>query len=179
MLFFLMIAKYDIHMFQLASYRNSRYFRWLAPNNIISIKRLFAVAMLAAAFIPGYFGSGFATGVTAAAWFYCFSEKFKTPLVYTMRVKRLFATNIILFAIIATLAVLFAGTWAMAIIGAALVFSNFIMLLANIVNIPIEKAINRHYSSSGRILRISSSLLPFCLAWARSSSTVSRIESRI
>ena len=150
MLFFLMIAKYDIHMFQLASYRNSRYFRWLAPNNIISIKRLFAVAMLVAAFIPGYFGSGFATGVTAAAWFYCFSEKFKTPLVYTMRVKRLFATNIILFAIIATLAVLFAGTWAMAIIGAALVFSNFIMLLANIANTPIEKAINRHYYNDAK-----------------------------
>ena len=150
MLFFLMIAKYDIHMFQLASYRNSRYFRWLVPGNIIGIKRLFAVAMLAAAFIPGYFGSGFATGVTAAAWFYCFSEKFKTPLVYTMRVKRLFVTNIILFAIIATLAVLFAGTWVMAIIGAALVLSNLIMLLANIVNTPIEKAINRHYYNDAK-----------------------------
>ena len=46
MLFFLMIAKYDIHMFQLASYRNSRYFRWLFPSNIIGIKRLFAVIML-------------------------------------------------------------------------------------------------------------------------------------
>ena len=150
LLFFLMIAKYDIHMFQLASYRNSRYFRWLAPGNIITIKRLFAVAMLAAAFIPGYFGSGFAAGVTAAAWFYCFSEKFKTPLVYTMRVKRLFATNIILFAIIATLAVLFAGKWAMAIIGATLVLSNFIMLLANLVNTPIEKAINRYYYNDAK-----------------------------
>ena len=150
LLFFLMIAKYDIHMFQLASYRNSRYFRWLAPGNIITIKRLFAVAMLAAAFIPGYFGSGFAAGVTAAAWFYCFSEKFKTPLVYTMRVKRLFATNIILFAITATLAVLFAGTWATVIIGAALVLSNFIMLLANLVNTPIEKAINRYYYNDAK-----------------------------
>ena len=54
--FFLMIAKYDIHMFQLASYRNSRYFRWLVPGNIISIKRLFAMAMLVGAFIPGYYG---------------------------------------------------------------------------------------------------------------------------
>ena len=150
LLFFLMIAKYDIHMFQLASYRNSRYFRWLAPGNIITIKRLFAVAMLAAAFIPGYFGSGFAAGVTAAAWFYCFSEKFKTPLVYTMRVKRLFATDIILFAAIAALAVLFAGEWAMAITGAALVLSNFIMLLANLINTPIEKAINRYYYNDAK-----------------------------
>ena len=150
LLFFLMIAKYDIHMFQLASYRNSRYFRWLAPGNIITIKRLFAVAMLTAVFIPGYFGCGFAAGVTAAAWFYCFSEKFKTPLVYTMRVKRLFATDIILFAAIAALAVLFAGAWAMAIIGAALVLSNFIMLLANFINTPIEKAINRYYYNDAK-----------------------------
>ena len=150
LLFFLVIAKYDIHMFQLSSYRYSRYFRWLVPGNIISIKRLFAVAMLAGAFIPGYFGSGVATGVTAAAWFYCFSEKFKTPLVYTMRVKRLFATDIILFAIIATVALLFAGKWAMAIIGIALVLSNFIMLLANLVNTPIEKAINRHYYNDAK-----------------------------
>ena len=150
LLFFLMIAKYDIHMFQLASYRNSRYFRWLAPGNIITIKRLFAVAMLAAVFIPGYFGCGFAAGVTAAAWFYCFSEKFKTPLVYTMRVKRLFATDIILFAVITTLAVLFAGEWAMAITGAALVLSNFIMLLANLINTPIEKAINRYYYNDAK-----------------------------
>ena len=149
-LFFLMIAKYDIHMFQLASYRNSRYFRWLFPNNIIGIKRLFAVAMLAGAFIPGYYGFGFATGVTAAAWIYCLREKFKTPLVYTMRVKRLFATNIILFIVITTLAVLFAGNWATAIIGTALLFSNIIMLVANLVNTPIEKAINRHYYNDAK-----------------------------
>ena len=150
MLFFLVMGKYDIHMFQLSSYRYSRYFRWLVPGNIITIKRLFAVAMLAGAFIPGYFGSGFAAGVTAAAWFYCFSEKFKTPLVYTMRVKRLFATDIILFAAIATLAVLFAGRWAMAIIGVALLLSNLVMLLANFVNTPIEKAINRHYYNDAK-----------------------------
>ena len=150
MLFFLVMGKYDIHMFQLSSYRYSRYFRWLVPGNIITIKRLFAVAMLAGAFIPGYFGFGFAAGVTAAAWFYCFGEKFKTPLVYTMRVKRLFATDIILFAAIATLAVLFAGRWAMAIIGVALLLSNLVMLLANFVNTPIEKAINRHYYNDAK-----------------------------
>ena len=149
-LLFLVIAKYDIHMFQLASYRNSRYFRWLIPGNIISIKRLFTVAMLAAAFIPRDFDWCLPIAITAAAWFHSFSEKFKTPLVYTMRVKRLFATNILLFAIIATLAVLFAGTWASAIIGMALLFSNLIMLLANLINKPIEKAINRHYYNDAK-----------------------------
>ena len=160
MLFFLMIAKYDIHMFQLSSYRNSRYFRWLIPGNILSIKRLLAIAMLGSAFIPGYFGWGVAVGITVAGWIHCFSEKFKTPLVYTMRVKRLFATNIILFAAITAIAVLFTGKWASAVIGAALVLSNFIMLLANLVNRPIEKAINRgYYNDAKRIIESNKNLI--------------------
>ena len=159
-LFFLMIAKYDIHMFQLSSYRNSRYFRWLIPGNILSIKRLLAIAMLGSAFIPGYFGWGVAVGITAIGWIYCFREKFKTPLVYTMRVKRLFATNIILFAVISALAVLLAGKWAGAVIGVALVLSNFIMLLANLVNRPIEKAINRgYYNDAKRIIESNKNLI--------------------
>lgn len=148
--FFVMIARYDIHMFQLSSYRYSRYFRWLVPGNIVSKNRVLALLMLVSAFFPDYLGTGFATGVTIGAWIYSFREKFKTPLVYTMRVKRLLATNIILFAAIAVLALLFAGEWALAIIGAGLLLSNFIMLLANIVNTPIEKAINRHYYNDAK-----------------------------
>lgn len=151
--FFLLIAKYDIHMFQLSSYRYSRYFRWLIPGNIISQKRFFAFLMLIPALAPNYVGVGFATGITIGAWAVAWREKFKTPLVYTMRVKRLFATNILLFAAIAALAVLFAGKWALAIIGATLVFSNLLMLLANLINTPFEKAINRgYYNDAKRII---------------------------
>lgn len=149
-LFFLMIAKYDIHMFQLSSYRYSRYFRWWAPDNIVSVKRVFALLMLAPLLCPDFKGAGFATGITCAAWLLAWKEKFKTPLVYTMRVKRLFATSIMLFAVIAILSLLFAAEWAIAIIGATLVLSNFVVLLANLVNTPIEKAINRHYYNDAK-----------------------------
>ena len=148
--FFLLIAKYDIHMFQLSSYRYSRYFRWLVPGNIISEKRFYALLVFVSAFLPMSWGLGFATSITLWAWIDALREKFKTPLVYTMRVKRLFATNIILFAAITMPALLFAGKWALAIIGAELLLSNFIMLLANIVNTPIEKAINRHYYNDAK-----------------------------
>ncbi|MBO7290701.1 MAG: UDP-N-acetylmuramoyl-tripeptide--D-alanyl-D-alanine ligase [Bacteroidaceae bacterium] len=148
--FFLLMAKYDIHMFQLSSYRYSRYFRWLVPGNIMPQKRIFVLLVFAAAFFPGYWSTGFATGVTIGTLLLAWHEKFKTPLVYTMRVKRLFATDIILFAVVATLAVLFAGKWATAIIGAALVSSNILMLLANLINTPIEKAINRHYYNDAK-----------------------------
>ena len=148
--FFVMIARYDIHMFQLSSYRYNRYFRWLVPGNIVSKYRVLALLMLVPALFPNYLGVGFATGVTIGAWIYSLGEKFKTPLVYTMRVKRLFATNIILFAAITALSLLFAGKWAPVIIGAELLLSNFIMLLANMVNTPIEKAINRHYYNDAK-----------------------------
>ena len=148
--FFLLIAKYDIHMFQLSSYRYSRYFRWLVPGNIISQKRFIAFMMLVPALVPNYVGVGFATGITIGAWAVTWREKFKTPLVYTMRVKRLFATNILLFVAITALALLFATEWATVIIAATLILSNFLMLLANLVNTPIEKAINRHYYNDAK-----------------------------
>ena len=118
--FFLLIAKYDIHMFQLSSYRYSRYFRWLVPGNIISQKRFIAFMMLVPALVPNYVGVGFATGITIGAWAVAWREKFKTPLVYTMRVKRLFATNILLFVAITALALLLATEWASVIIAATL-----------------------------------------------------------
>lgn len=149
-LFFLVIAKYDIHMFQLSSYRNKRYFRWLVPANIISAKRVLAAFMLASAFVPGCWGAGAAVTVTVISYIYCFREKFKTPLAYTMRVRRLFATDILLFAAAALAALFMAEKWATVITGAMLFLSNFIMLLANIVNMPVEKAINRYYYNDAK-----------------------------
>lgn len=158
--FFLMIAKYDIHMFQLSSYRNRRYFRWLIPGNIISLKRTFALILFAAAFIPGYWATGIAALITVIGYIHCFREKFKTPLVYTMRVKRLFATDILLFVAIALSALFFATEWAKAITGATLLLSNFLMLIANIVNKPIEKAINRYYyNDAKRIIESNKNLI--------------------
>ena len=148
--FFLIVAKYDIHMFQLASYRYSRYFRWLVPGNIASGKRAMALLMIVPALVPHYLGTGFAFAITGFALYEAWKEKFKTPLVYTLRVKRLFTTDIVLFAIVAALAILFAGKWAMTVIGVALVLSNFIMLLANLINTPIEKAINRGYYNDAK-----------------------------
>ena len=140
--FFLIIAAYDIHMFQLSSYRYSRYFRWLVPGNIVSLKRVMAFGMLVAIFVPENIA---AIVITLFAFIYSLKEKFKTPLVYTKRVNRLFTTNVILFVAIETIAVLFAGKWANAVIGVTLLFSNILMLIANIINTPIEKAINRYY----------------------------------
>ncbi|MBQ3539530.1 MAG: UDP-N-acetylmuramoyl-tripeptide--D-alanyl-D-alanine ligase [Bacteroidaceae bacterium] len=149
-LLYIMIAKYDIHMFQLSSYRYNRYFRWLVPGNIISPKRGFALAALIASFFSGYYGPGILAIVTVFTFISSLREKFKTPLVFTMRVKRLFATNIILFILSATMALLFAERWATLLVGLLLLFSNFIMLMANLINTPVEKAVNRYYYNDAK-----------------------------
>ena len=155
--FFLIIAAYDIHMFQLSSYRYSRYFRWLVPGNIVSLKRVMAFGMLVAIFVPENIA---AIVITLFAFIYSIKEKFKTPLVYTKRVNRLFTTNVILFVAIETIAVLFAGKWANAVIGVILLFSNILMLIANIINTPIEKAINRYYyNDAKRIIESNKNLI--------------------
>lgn len=148
--FFALIAKYDIHMFQLSSYRPDRYRRWLFSGNVASLKRLFSLLMLAGAFIPGYWGCGFAAGVATASIAHACGEKFKTPPVYTMRVKRLLLTDSLLFMAIVACTILFAPRYADIAAGAALVLSNVIMLLANLLNAPMEKAINRHYLNDAK-----------------------------
>lgn len=155
--FFLIIAAYDIHMFQLNSYRYSRYFRWLVPGNIVSLKRVMALGMLLAIFIPENIA---AIAITLFAFIHSTKEKFKTPLVYTKRVNRLFVTNTILFIAIEAIAILFAGKWANAAIGGTLLLSNILMLIANIINTPIEKAINRYYyNDAKRIIESNKNLI--------------------
>ena len=83
-LFFLVIAKYDIHMFQLASYRNSRYFRWLYPKNIFSAKRTMALLMIVPALVPHYVGIGFATAITLVALYNCFKATSPVSSVFPL-----------------------------------------------------------------------------------------------
>ena len=155
--FFLIIAAYDIHMFQLSSYRYSRYFRWLVPGNIVSLKRVMAFGMLVAAFVPGNIAT---IAIALCAFIYSLKEKFKTPLAYTKRVNRLIVTNVILFIAIEAIALLCAGKWATAVIGVTLLFSNILMLIANIINTPIEKAINRYYyNDAKRIIESNKNLI--------------------
>ena len=155
--FFLIIAAYDIHMFQLSSYRYSRYFRWLIPGNIVSLKRVMAFGMLVAAFVPGNIAT---IAIALCAFIYSLKEKFKTPLAYTKRVNRLIVTNVILFIAIEAIALLCAGKWATAVIGVTLLFSNILMLIANIINTPIEKAINRYYyNDAKRIIESNKNLI--------------------
>lgn len=157
---FLIATKYDIHMFQLNSYRYSRYFRWLLPANIHTHRKWVLALIFVCAALP-HTATAIVAGVSAL-WYIVkeISERYKTPLVFTNRVKRLFATTIVLFAAIIISSALFVPEYATAITAASVVLSNLVMLLANVVNTPIEKVINRcYYNDAKRIIRSHKNLI--------------------
>ncbi len=144
-------TKYDIHMFQLNSYRYRRYMRWLAPANIFTHSKWALYAAFILSFIPiikwipliliAYF-----------VWKEIIS-KYKTPIVFTKRVIRLYTTTLLLYIVAAGVTIMTIPQYIIPVMTGALAFSNVIVLIANIINTPIEKGINyRFYSEAKKII---------------------------
>lgn len=150
--FALYTAKQHIHMFQLASYRYDRYFRWLVPQNILSKARYCALLMLLVN-IPveaEYRTVLFATLLLACLIISRKKEQQKTPLVFTPRVKRLYTTATLLYTAATVATAFVAPACAIATATIMLLLADQLMLLANLVNTPIEKAINRYYYNDAK-----------------------------
>ena len=141
--------RYDMQMFQLSSYRYDRYFRWWFPANILTHRKWWPIVILLC--LLNKWLTIVAAIVAATSIYKELTEKYKTPIVFTMRVKRLYATALILVAIVIGATALAAGCKYMAVAAAAtLLLSNFVVLLANIVNTPIEKCITRWYINDAK-----------------------------
>lgn len=154
---------YNMHMFQLNGYRFSTHAGWLRKNmgryaveyiifalsftGLISYEPLMgfcAVALLAA---------------VAAQAVENRSRPQKKPLVYTPRVKRMFVTTGIIMAITYGVAVYFLTTdkknIAFTVIGLMCAFAPFSVVLANLINTPVEKCVNRYYlNDAKRMLKL-------------------------
>ena len=146
------VVRYDVQMFQLNSYRVERYARWFGGGH----KHIRSLIILALA-VVGFFANSKFLPFSAIFMLVLacreFSSKYKTPIVYTMRVKRLLLTALLL-----TAAALYA-TWVflpkyLACVALLLLVLPVVMLLANLINKPIEAAISRwYYNDAKRILR--------------------------
>ena len=146
------VVRYDVHMFQHNSYRVERYARWARGGF-----KFFRAAILAALAVVGFISNpvfiGFAAVFMAVLAWREFRTTYKKPIVYTMRVKRMFVTMALLSGGVIALAAIFAPQFAMPIAIALLVLP-VLMLVANLVNKPLEAAISRwYYNDAKRILR--------------------------
>ena len=149
------VVRYDVHMFQHNSYRVERYARWFRTG--FKYGRAAEIALFTVCFFINFISYAAFVGMVSfmmvhIAWSE-FRTVYKKPIVYTMRVKRLFLTAAILTAAAVGTAVIFIPKYA-PVVALALLVMPVVMLVANLVNKPLEAAISRwYYNDAKRILR--------------------------
>lgn len=173
----------EFHMLQLNSYKTPEHSRWMRKN----FKRyIFPIVLFTLQFALIFTGVNVPMIAGLTALNLCIAvinkpgKKFKKPLVYTARVKRMLVTFFILTGIFYALAVLagrevsfkdncgFIGhdiiVWfhnyiPYIIIGSVLYLTPILVPLSNLINKPVEKAIQNWYiSDAKRILKDSPNL---------------------
>lgn len=147
---FLFVMRYNVHMFQQNGYKNKLQLTWLMQNK--ERQRVLLPSFLAAALAGGLFHAVTAViavlGAALALWYYVLlaGQKVKKRLVCTSRVKRLFATNLLLALLLAVLcAVSGSRMFAYFTAGVLLLGEPFLVVLSNVLNAPVEKAVKKHY----------------------------------
>ncbi|MDE6644121.1 MAG: UDP-N-acetylmuramoyl-tripeptide--D-alanyl-D-alanine ligase [Muribaculaceae bacterium] len=154
-----MTLKRDLMMFQQNSYRPERYSRWASQTGesttVARCFYLFATAFLLVPMIPFIISAPVAALI--AIWFTLslLKAKYKKPLVFTPRAKRLMGVALTLAAVIVAIAWLLAGLKGACVVAYALLFlSQFVLLSSYTILIPVEKSINKkYYDDAASILK--------------------------
>ena len=150
LLFLWATMRYSVQMFQQNSYRVERYNRWLKhsgewrmrPNMVALLSAiLFKVALHWSTLM--LFGLWMLVIAVAE-----FSIKYKLPVVYTMRVKRLIATRLLLTFVVVALVHIFAVEYTLTAM--MLLTFDYWTIVANAINKPLESAITRWYYNDAR-----------------------------
>lgn len=143
----------SLHMFQLNSYKVPTHMRWLRGNRATLIPGIFTGGLTALALALQL--QPIAACILLAVVFVLFAvmgrpKKAKKPLVYTNRVKRMILTMVIILALLSAAAIALGHSGALVIICVTALCSPFLVLLANTINKPLEKGINRYYINDAK-----------------------------
>lgn len=157
--------RHTLHMFQLNSYQyqaQGRYFRTHKLQTFYPLVGVVLFVIIMSGLVQASVNSAALAGFANIAYLVglCvnyFPKKAKKKLVFTARVKRLTVTTAIL-ALLAGILIyavgveMVIGNWWGAVASAVLVptLSPYLVLLANLVNKPIEQGINRYYINDAR-----------------------------
>lgn len=166
--YMLLNFKYDIQMLQQNSYRTDRYWRWLKGQKFTAW-RLTDVALLFLLFstlLPPIASALIIAIVALAKIAIVTTRKYKKPLVFTNRVKRIYTVTGVIASALYVITIVFSGRWlgdntvyssgqlALGVLLLITIFSYTIVTLALWILIPVENHINRgFYNDAARILR--------------------------
>ncbi|MCR5691451.1 MAG: UDP-N-acetylmuramoyl-tripeptide--D-alanyl-D-alanine ligase [Eubacterium sp.] len=146
----LLVARYNLHMFQLMGYKNMEHVGWLKknwkkqalliPNLILGLLALFLPS------IPVYVILILMNLILCKYYGYLRKANTKKKLVYTMRVRRQVATNAVINLLVLVLVGIFLDLKFLPGTFAILISLQFCMLLVvNLINRPGELMITNHF----------------------------------
>lgn len=167
----------EFHMLQLNGYKTPEHSRWMKKN---SRRYILPAVLFVAQFllIPFQHKKGLAAALIIVLCFFNAiiallnkpGKKFKKPLVYTARMKRMMITFSILVAIYYAIAVIKGKTYAVVdgidfcrtethwfawylpyiMVGSALYLTPILVPLSNLINKPVEKAVQNWYINDAK-----------------------------
>ncbi len=154
----LFTGRFFIHMFQLNSYKPKVHIKWMR-RNCRTYTCVVCCSCVFAASLSIILGESFPAPLMLLypAIMLCFAisklpkKQYKTPLKYTARIKRLIVTCAVIMLL--PLIALLTSLPAPAAFGLALLFlllEPWLILLANLINRPVELAINNRYINDAK-----------------------------
>lgn len=142
-------ARHFLHMFQLNSYKPKVQLDWLKKNlNSLVPKTLLALFTVPAIILWGKTGLAIAGIIYIILAYFYKPRQAKTPLVYTKRIVRMLITSgIIMLVLLAAAVILWGGRRILfpVVLFGTYALTPLIILLANFINKPVEKAINHGF----------------------------------
>lgn len=152
-------------MLQQNSYRNERYMRWLrASGDTTSYIRIFAMMVMLVSLIsviPAKLSIYLILLLSAIGFGKLFTAKYKKPLVFTKRVWRIFSVMLVLSILVLSAIGWFASRVSLEhmlfveAVGMLVLYvgSHIVVLAANTLLAPVEKAINKKfYNEAAHVL---------------------------
>lgn len=150
---FALTANFNMHMFQLNSYKPNVQMKWLSQNKGRLIPSLLLIIIagisLISNSIAGFILSALTLIISALA--NKPNKKAKKPLVYTNRVKRMFVTlGVLALITIIGACMIKDKTCSFALLDLVCAFTPMILLLANMINKPVEQGINNGFINEAK-----------------------------
>lgn len=150
---FTMLSLYYLHMFQLNSYKPREQLQWLKSHFLSAVvgRNLGVILTIPLLLLCSVIGQGISVVLLAVSAVLNRPKKAKKPLVYTNRVKRMLVTLGLLLACIIVVVMLFGNNLLNGVLLPLVqLCASLLVLLANLINRPIELSINNWYINDAK-----------------------------
>ena len=142
-------AREGLHILQLENYYNDRYLSWMKryTKKVINIKGIISLLIPIIMIICNINTIGLIFNILVYIVFIATSkrEKEKKAFVVTKRIRRMYITYLIIFALIIALAVIVNGKLSIVIANIFSMFAYTFVYIVNIINSPVEKSIRKGF----------------------------------